>query len=197
MYLEEEWCTEDQLIKGIRGETVPTRAMALGRAFHAILEAPTRHAVPGGFRAGDFSFDDRTMAPVWNLYPKHAVAEVKATMDLDGCTLVAQADALAGSTCWEFKTTDAYSCDCERYMRSLQWRVLCLVFQPADVRYAIISVDDHENGVVELRWVESFTVYPYPALKDDVRALLESFKSYVTSKGLDEFLRERQRTAAP
>jgi len=193
---DQEWMTEDDLLATIRGEVVPSRQMALGGAFHRILETPDAYRVKGGYVCGDFSFSEEQLRSVFDRYDRRGVGEVKATIELDGCALVAQADLLHGSTLAEFKTTSSYSFDPEKYMASHQWRVMSLVFQPQAITYHIASVDDHENGVVEIRWVESFTVYPYPALKDDVRALLASFKSYVTSKGLDEFLRERQRTAA-
>lgn len=193
---EQEWCTEADLLAAIKGEVTPSPAMDLGKAVHAILETPDRYRVPHGYRCGTVSLADDQIAPLLACYDRRGVAEVKGTTELDGWTLVAQADLLAGSAIHEFKTTSSYSFDPAKYADSYQWRVLSLVFQPQAIHYHIASVDDHENTVVEIRWVESFTVYPYPELRDDVRALLASFGAYIESKGLAEYLRQRQRDAA-
>jgi hypothetical protein len=193
---DQEWMTEEALQATIRGEGVPSRAMALGHAFHRILETPETYRVTAGYRCGEFSFADDQIGPVLAAYDRRGVAEVKSTIDVDGFTLVAQADLLVGTMCCEFKTTDSYSFTPDRYADSMQWRVMALVFQPSTVQYTVCSVDDHENTVVDIRWVESFSLYPYAALRDDVRSLLGLFRDYVTVRGLDQFLRERQSIAA-
>jgi hypothetical protein len=192
----QEWCQEADLIAAIRGEVTPSPAMELGKAVHAIVEEPDQYRVPHGYACCGYGFSDETLAPLLALYDRHGVPEVKATLELDGCTLVAQADLLAGTSIHEFKTTGSYTFDPQKYADAYQWRVMSLIFDPQAIHYHVVSLDDHGNTVVEIRWIESFTVYPYPELREDVRALLASFRGYVEMKGFDEFLRQRQRTAA-
>jgi len=64
------------------------------------------------------------------------------------------------------------------------------------VTYHVFLLDDHGNGVVGLKGIESFNLYPYDDLHQDCAALVQQFASYVTAKGLDGLLRERQAAAA-
>jgi len=186
LYLTEEWKTEASLIESIQGVFVPSPQMELGTAFHAVLETPERFRVAGGYRSGAYAFEDATMAPLLALIDRRGVFEVKATTELDGHTLVAQADLLAGATLHEFKTTLS-TFDAEKYADSYQWRVMSLVFQPAQITYHVASLDDHGNSVVELKSLDSVNLYPYPGLEQDVRDLLREFVTYVEMKGLSEY----------
>src|ERR1043165_6305385 len=198
LYLTEEWKTEASLIESIQGVFVPSPQMELGTAWHAVLETPDRFKVDGGYwlqhHGVDYRCDDATMAPLLALIDRRGVFEVKATTEVDGHTLVAQADLLAGATIHEFKTTLS-TFDAEKYADSYQWRVMSLVFQPAQITYHVASLDDHGNSVVELKSLDSVNLYPYPGLEQDVRDLLRDFVGYVERKGLSEYV-QRSHLAA-
>jgi hypothetical protein len=194
LYTSTDWKTEADLIASIQGVFVPTPAMDLGTAFHAVLETPERWRVAGGYRSGAYAFDDATMAPLFALIDRRGVFEVKATLEIDGHTLVAKADQLCGATIQEFKTTLS-TFDAEKYTDSYQWRVMSLIFQPARITYHVASLDDHGNSVVELKSLDSVSLYPYAGLEQDVRDLLREFVGYVQGKGLSEYL-ERSALAA-
>ena len=163
LYTSTDWKTEADLIDSIKGIFVPTPAMDLGTAFHAVLETPERCRVAGGYRSGAYAFDDATMAPLFALIDRRGVFEVKHTIELDGHTLVAKADQLCGATIQEFKTTLS-TFDAEKYTASYQWRVMSLIFQPAVITYHVASLADHGNSVVELKSLDSVSLYPYAGL---------------------------------
>jgi hypothetical protein len=109
--------------------------------------------------------------------------------------VVAKADHLYGAHLSEFKTTGS-TFNFEKYADSCQWRFMVDIFAPLKVTYHVFLLDDHENGVAELKGIESFNLYPYAALHQDCCELLEKFVSYVTAKGLDGLFRDRQKAAA-
>lgn len=202
MQPDQDWMTEQSLIDTIRGKFVPTPAVLLGQAFGAVLERPDRFRVQGGYRVttrdGEhtYSFDDATMAPALALMDhRHGVFEAKGEKRYGDCTVVAKADQIVGARLIEHKTTCG-TFDFEKYADSCQWRFMVDVFQPQSVTYHVFVLDDHENGVAEVKSIESFNLYPYAALHQDCCELLAQFRTYVIQRGLDRLLRDRQREAA-
>ena len=193
LYTTEEWFTDEKMIETVKGVVTPTPAMQVGRAYHAVLESPERYRVPHGYICDGYQFSNETMMPMFVQIDRRGVFEVKATKDIDGVTLVAQADHLCGAELHEFKTTTYFEAD--KYINSLQWRVMAWIFEPLVIRYHVASLDDHLNGVVECREVNSLTLYPYAELENDCRAVLREFVAYVRVKGLESPLAERQRAA--
>lgn len=194
LYLTEDWMEEASLLATLKGEFTPTPAVRLGHAYHSVLETPERYRRPGGYACEGFTFDETTMRPMLDLIDRRGVFEVKATKAFGPVTLVAQADQLVGAHLYEFKTTGS-SFDPDKYLASAQWRVMALVFEPLAITYRVAQLDDHGNGVAELKALEHVTVYPYAGLEQEMRDLTRRFVDYVTLRGLDGFLRERQRQA--
>ncbi len=190
---EQEWFTEQMLLESLIGTFVPTPAVKLGHAYHAVLEQPEAYRVSGGYVCEGFSFDDATLDPLLEVIDRRGVFEVKTTKTIGDVTLVAHADHLCGRHLSEFKTTKQF--DIDKYLGSAQWRVYALLFDALAITYRVATVDDHGNGVVTLKDVNSLTLYPYPALRSDVLALLDRFVAYVESKGLAPLLRDRQQAA--
>lgn len=191
---EQEWMTEESLIATIKGEFKPTPAVDLGRAFGKVLETPERFLVDGGYQCEGYSFDDATMQPCFALIDRQGVFEAKALKAYGRHTVVAKADHLLGAHMSEFKTT-INSFDFDKYAESCQWRFMADIFEPKIVTYNIFRLDDHENGVVTLRDIETFNLFPYVDLHQDCCELLGRFVDYVTAKGLAGILDERQRRA--
>lgn len=191
---EQDWMSEDDLVALIRNEFVPTERVLLGKAFGEILETPSAFIAPGGYRHGEFAFDDAVVAPALAIFDRRGVFEVKATKAYDDCTVVAQADQLLGAQLIENKTTlSAFNFD--KYAESAQWRFMVDIFEPAFVTYNVFCLNQDYNGYISLRGIETFNLYPYAELHEDCCDLLGQFKAYVMAKGLDGFLRERQRLA--
>lgn len=196
MQPDQEWMSESDLIDTICGKFVPTRPVQIGKAYHSVLEDPDRYLVPGGFTCDQFGFDLEAVQPMLNLIDRRGVFEVKTTREvLPGVIVVAKADHLIGTRIDEFKTTLS-SFAAEKYLDSIQWRMMALLFEASAVTYHVATLDDHENGVVSLKGVDSLTVYPYPALEEDCQALLREFVGYVVAKKLDGILRARQEASS-
>lgn len=192
---ENDWLTEDALIAAIKGEFRSTPQIELGIAFERILQDPDRYLIPGGYRCGDFTFELRAIEPALELIDRRGVFQVKTTKRYGAIDVVNKCDHITGAIIDEFKTTTS-TFDAEKYLASCQWRFAIDAFGAELVRYHVFCLDDHGNGVVELRDVHSFNVFPYPELHQDCRTLVHQFAEYVTAKGLDGILRQRQADAA-
>lgn len=190
---EQEWMPEEELIATIKGEFTPTHPILLGQAFGAVIEQPDRYRIAGGYRikprGGDevFEFGDDVMGPVLALFDRRGVFEAKGTRSYLGHTVVAKADQLLGARVIENKATLG-SFDFDKYAASCQWRFLLDIFEASSVTYHVALLSEHTNGVIELRGVESFNLYPYPELRTDCDDLVRDFVSYVEARGLTPYL---------
>lgn len=191
---DQEWMTEDALIASIKGEFVPTPQVELGKAFGSVLETPEAFAVRGGYRCGTYEFGQDVMAPCLALLDRRGVFEAKAIKRYGACDVVARADQLLGTQLKEFKTTTS-TFDFDKYAKSCQWRFMADIFEPSSITYHVFCLADSPNGVIAVRSIETFNLYPYPALHADCCALLGQFVDYVERKGLGDLLRQRQLTA--
>lgn len=195
----QDWMSEDELLATIRGQFVPNHKVNLGSAFGKVLEDPDRYLAPGGFRltvnGETFEFGRDVMEPCLALIDRRGVFEAKAVTAYGPHDVVCQADHLLGGDLSEFKATLG-TFDADKYLASCQWRYMADAFKPQRITYRIFCLSEATNGVIELRSIENLPVYPYPALHQDCADLVREFASYVTAKGLDGLLRERQRTAA-
>lgn len=192
---DQDWMAEADLIATIKGEFTPTPQVKLGQAFGRVLETPERFKVPGGYRCGDFEFSDATIAPALAVIDRRGVFEAKGVKAYGEHDVVAKADHLYGAHLSEFKTTTS-TFNFDKYAASCQWRFMVDIFEPQIVTYHVFLLDDHENGIAELRGVETFNLYPYAALHQDCCDLLSRFVAYVTVRGLDGVLRAKQAEAA-
>lgn len=192
---DQDWMSEADLIATIEGKFTPTPAVELGQAFGRVLEDPDRYHVKGGYACNRYQFSDETMQPALALIDRRGVFEAKGVKDYGPCSVVAKADHLLGAHLSEFKTT-ASTFNFEKYADSCQWRFMVDIFEPLSVTYRVFCLDDHGNGIVDVKSIESFNLYPYAALHADCEALVREFATYVTAKGLDGLLRQRQAEAA-
>lgn len=195
MQPDQDWMSEDELIATINGVWTPNAAAQLGGAFGKVLETPARFVVAGGFQCQGYSFSAATMRePLALMDHRRGVFEAKAQKRYGACDVVAKADQLVGAHLFEHKTTGS-TFNFEKYADSCQWRFMLDIFEAALVTYHVFLLDDHGNGVVEVRGIETFNLFPYADLHQDCEDLLQRFVSYVTAKGLDGVLRARQAAA--
>lgn len=197
---DQEWMSEDELLASIRGEFVPDHKVNLGSAFGKVLENPGPYDVQFGYRitvnGETFEFSDEVMNPCWPLMDRQGVYEAKLTKAYPGdVTVASKADQIVGARLIEHKTTLG-SFNFEKYAESYQWRFMADMFQPKVVTYHVFCLSEATNGVIELKGIESFNLYPYADLHQDCCALVGRFVDYVTVKGLDGVLRERAERAA-
>lgn len=191
---DNEWMTEQSLLDTILGKFVQTQQVRLGKAYGLVLEQPDRYRVKGGYHCEDYSFDDADVAPALALIDRRGVFEAKAVKAYGPVDVVAVADHLFGLHLSEFKTTASFNFD--KYADSVQWRFMADIFEPAIITYRVFELDDHDNGVATLKGMHNFNLFPYVGMQAECAALLARFCDYVTAKGLDVVLRERQRAAA-
>ena len=188
----------DDLAATIRGAFVPNHKVNLGTAFGSVLETPQRYAVKDGYRVlvnGEvFEFGADVMEEPLSLIDRRGVFEAKAVKSYGPHDVASNADHLVGAHLSEFKTTLS-TFDFDKYAQSCQWRFMVDAFQPRKVTYRVFCLSEGSNGVVELRSIESFDLYPYPELHADCARLVGQFAEYVTAQGLASVLEARQAAA--
>jgi hypothetical protein len=193
---DQEWMSEQELQDSIRGVFKPTHKVELGMAFGKVLEDPDRYLVTGGFEAAGFSFGRDVIEPCLAVIDRRGTFEAKCIKRYGDCEVVSKADHVYGLDLSEFKTTLS-TFDVGKYLDSYQWRYMADAFQPRRITYHVFCLYECEaNDVIELKSIETFNVFPYAALHQDCQDLVTEFAGYVTLRGLDGLLRQRQKDAA-
>jgi hypothetical protein len=176
----------------------------VGQAFGAVLENPDRYRVDHGYRvsvrgvsADVIELSDDVMGPALALIDRErTVFEPKALKAYGPHDVVARADQMVGARLIETKATLG-SFDFDKYADGCQWRFMVDIFQPVSVTYQVFCLTESEaNGVISLKDVHSFSLFPYAGVSDDCAALVADFAEYVERKGLTAVLDKRQREAA-
>lgn len=192
----QEWMPESDLIDTINGIWKPTHKVELGSAFGKVLEDPDRFMIPGGFECQGFAFGRDVIEPCLALIDRRGTFEAKALKTYGDCDVVSKADHIVGSHLSEFKSTLS-TFNIQKYLDSCQWRFMGDAMQPSQITYRVFCLSECEaNGVIELKDIHSFNVFPYAGMHEDCAALVREFAGYVTSRGLDGVLKQRQREAA-
>jgi hypothetical protein len=192
LFSEGDWMEESDLIDTILGKFRPTIEIQIGQAYHSILETPDKYRAKNGYTCRGTFFAPEVVAPMLEKIDRQGLFEVRATLDVLGNTLVCKVDHIYGVKIKEFKTTFK-PFDADKYLQSLQWRVMALAFGAASVTYEVACFQDFDT--VELRTIESLTVYPYGGMRSDIESWVRKFEHYCTQKGLDEHLRQKQSAA--
>lgn len=202
LYLDEDWMSEADLLASIARLRPPTHAMALGTTFGQVLADPEPYRVSGGYRVispetGEtFDFGDDVMGPALEAIGPRGTFEAKATTLYGKHTVVAKADHLVGADLHEFKTTTS-SFDIDKYLDAYQWRFMHEIFRPARITYTVFCLfESAQNGVIELRGIERFQVYPYPEMPRDCARLVRRFADYVALRQLGAQLQPRDQPTA-
>lgn len=198
LFMAGDWMPEEELLATIRGEFAGNHKVSLGAAFGKVLETPDRYAVDGGYRVqhgGEtFEFGADVMAEPLALVDRRGVFEAKAVKRYGPHEVASKADHLLGGELSEFKTTLS-SFDFDKYAQGCQWRFMADAFQPVRITYHVFLLSEGTNGVIDLRGIETFRLYPYAELPKDCADLVQAFADYVTAKGLADVLNARQAAA--
>lgn len=200
---EQDWLQEADLLATIRGEFHPNHNVLLGQAFGSVLETPERYRVSGGYRVTPrggtetFELGDDVMAPALALIDRpRTVFEAKGIGSFAGHDVVAKADQMIGADVIDTKTTLS-SFDFDKYAASCQWRFMADIFQAPRVTYHVFCLSESEaNGVIGLKSIETFQLFPYTEMRADCEALVREFDTYVEMRGLRSLLDARQVAAA-
>lgn len=179
----------DSLLRRLRKQEPPSRAMMAGRALHTILE----NAEPGvtldiveqdGFRFR-FSLDLALRLP--------AVRELKGDVVIQTAqgpvTLVGVVDGLDGAV-RDYKLTSRF--DAERYAESYQWRCYLSMFKARRFVYDVfVAFDNEQADEIIVSEYHPLTFYAYPAMDADVHREVEAFVAFA-SKHLPERFEQAQ-----
>lgn len=192
---EQEWLSEDEFLKSIRGEGEQTPRLLLGKAFGQILETPWAYQTLTGYQHGPFRFSAETMASALTLMDhRSGTFEAKATKQYGRSMVVAKADQIVGAHLKEHKTTLG-SVDLPGYAESYQWRFLADLFEPKVITYHVFRLRELRDLSYEVREIESLNLFPYTGLHDDCAGLVAQFEDYIDARGLGDYLRARQAAA--
>ena len=187
---------EEDLLKRIRGEFVPSRYMDLGSAFHDILEKAEERYIKDRkvFKARNgIEFDEDIISRCYKAINHEAVFEVKTSKVYDvnnePVEVVAKADQILGNYIYENKTCWGMF-DFERYLNSCQWKFYLDIFEADRVFYNVFCLYDKANGI-ELRNIEQFSFNGYPDIENDINYLLHAFLEFIHSRNLEEFFQDK------
>lgn len=201
---DNDWMAEEELVATIRGEFRGNHKVWLGSAFGAVLEKPEAYRIAGGYRVENlrgcgesFVFGDDVVGEMLALIDRpNTVFEAKAVGRYGAHDVVAKADQVVGTRIVETKATLS-TFDFDKYAESCQWQFMADIFGAASVTYRIACLSESErNGVIGLRSVESFTLYPFQGMREDLHALVSEFADYCALRGLTTYLDQRQREVA-
>lgn len=182
---------ESELQDTIRGVWTPNDKVRLGLAFEKILMDPDAYLVVGGYACDGFTIDRAEMDPCLDRIDRRGVFQVKAQRAYGPHDVVVKTDQMLGATVFDWKTTTS-PFNVDKYLESYQWRFTFDVLPAKEFIYQVFLLNDHGNGVVEVRGVEEVKVYPYPALSSDCADLVFDFVEYCRVRKLDGILQERQ-----
>jgi hypothetical protein len=189
-----DYISESEMIAKIKGAFTPSRPMELGTAFHAIIEDPQEHYIEGYgmyVAPNGIEFGPEVIEGALPYITPGGVFEVKATKDyhVNGelVTVVAKADKLVNAEVEEQKTRWS-AWDIDSYLDSYQWRWYLEIFEAVKVKYNVFRLSETDRNGIVLHGVEQFSLFPYPALQSDCRALLSSFVEFAKAKKLTGYL---------
>lgn len=187
-YRDNEDVVIEDLLRQLRREEPPSRAMLAGKAFHYVME----HAQAGqilttaehdGFK---FRFDLDCGIPL----PR--VRELKGEVEIDTpsgiVTLVGVVDGIDGAI-HDYKLTGRF--DAERYIDSYQWRCYLVMFGSPRFDYDIFVANEKDEEFVVDDY-HRLPFYAYTGMRDHVVREVTEFADFIT-----RHLPERVTTAAP
>lgn len=166
----------EALLRQLRREEEPSRAMLAGRALHHILE----HAEPGqdleraehdGFRF-EFGFEGELQLP----RVRELKGEVVIATSVCPVTLVGVVDGIDGVV-RDYKLTSRW--DPERYIDSLQWRCYLRMFGATRFDYDVfVARDDEPSNIFWIYEYHPMRFYAYPGLDREVESAVDEFARF-------------------
>lgn len=166
----------EELLRRLRKQEPPSRAMLAGRALHSVLEhakdGDLDYAEADGFRFR-FEADCALSLP--------SVRELKGEMLIPSrygpVTLVGVVDGLDGAI-YDHKLTARF--DAERYADSYQWRCYLVMFGASKFIYNVFEgQEDEKRAEWAIRGFQQFTLYAYEGMKADVAREVAELADFV------------------
>jgi hypothetical protein len=197
---EQAWMPEEDILATIRGEFRSNAKMLLGQAFGRCLEKPAKYLQGEVYRVPvrideqwtEYVFRASMMDRALQEFDRRGVFEVRGKKQYGPVTVVSKADQILGTAIIENKAKIG-TFDFDKYAESYQWRFELDTFEGAtSVTYKVFMLDEDDEGQLDLKSVESFSLYPYAGLHEDCRDLVRRFQEYVAARGLVSFLEDKQ-----
>lgn len=165
-YKASEDMDAEALLRRLRKEEPPTKAMLAGRALHSALENAGEGEMD--FAEAD-GFKFRFMADCQ--IPLLPVRELKGEMLIQTpvgfVTLVGVIDGLDGAV-YDWKLTERF--DAERYADSYQWRSYLTMFNARQFVYGVFEgKEDEAMGEWVIWGFQHFPLFAYEGMDQDVR----------------------------
>lgn len=166
--------TTEELVSRLRREEPPNQAMAMGTAWHSILENPPEDELLAVERDG-FTFLVECDAEITLPQIREIRAEKSYVVDGLTVTLTGGCDGITGNLVTDHKLTARP--DPEKYLDSYQWRAYLDIFG-ADVFEYILYQASEKDGRVIIRDVSPFRFYRYPNMASDLVAGIRDFVAF-------------------
>lgn len=166
--------TTEELVSRLRREAPPNRAMAMGTAWHSILEEPQEDELLMVKRDG-FTFIVEADACLTLPQVREIRAEKTYIVDGIPVTLTGGCDGISGTVVYDHKLTARP--DPEKYFDSYQWRAYMDIFDAEIFRYVLWHAKDDGDSIL-IRSVDEFPVYRYPTMRDDLMVGLHEFVQF-------------------
>ena len=169
-----ESMTTEELISRLRRESPPNRAMAMGTAWHAILENPPDDELLAVERDG-FNFLIECDADIELPQIREIRAEKTYVVDGVSVTLTGGCDGITGNVVTDHKLTARP--DPEKYLDSYQWRAYLDIYGADVFEYILYHASDKDDQVI-IRDVVPFRFYRYPGMASDLEAGIRDFVEF-------------------
>ena len=173
-----EAMTTEELVSRLRREEPPNRAMAMGTAWHSVLENPPADELLAVERDG-FTFLVECDAEI--TLPQIREIRAEKTYLIDGLTvtLTGGCDGITGNVVTDHKLTARP--DPEKYLDSYQWRAYLEIYS-ADVfeyiLYHALDRGEEKGNQVIIKDVSPFRFYRYPGMENDLLAGIREFVEF-------------------
>lgn len=203
LYIDEEYngsISLNDAIKSIKGESVWKSGMNYGSAIHAVLEyGHQKYLKKGGICIiKEDDFPESIRMTLEELYPvieyrrryPNLISEIKLThrLTLPRCTvqIPMRIDAMNGLVVHEHKNTKN-SFHLEDYERSVQWKIYLVATKALYLQYNIFVWKKLKDKPVEIKR-ESFRLYRYPGIIDDISETVNMIINFCNTHGLTQFI---------
>jgi hypothetical protein len=197
LFTTADWMPESDLIDSIKGQTVFTPKMMLGRSGHCALENREPTHIKGRWHECEtYRWAPETILGIRPYYPSGGVSEIKGTREFrigrETITLVGKGDHFIGTEGVEAKFTLS-DYDPNKYIHSMQWRSYAAIFGLSGLTYVVFccALDDDTNEVT-IKGVNTLKLYPYANLEADVVEKLGHLVEYVKARRLEGYLQPRE-----
>lgn len=199
--------SEDKLLSYITEKPTDDKFLFIGRAFHEILESPSKSYQRFIEKYPDVNEVDflsregvilpwNTMSKAIDLIDYKFPFEVKTTKDysINGQSIqvVSKVDQLKGLQISEFKTSWSYFGEkgwksfVDEYQKSIQWKLYLDAFECNEVQYYVFMLEEIDMQIT-LQDIIDFKFYNYDNLNRDINYLLEQFLDYIQLRKLENY----------